>query len=64
MTSCVANAIIVTANVFEALSEINAKFAKIIDKECDVISGDVQKWFKKLAVSPSSFCMLLVAHLT
>jgi len=32
------------------LSDIDAKFSKFADKECDVISAEVKKWFKKLAV--------------
>ncbi|KAI0259882.1 hypothetical protein BC834DRAFT_973912 [Gloeopeniophorella convolvens] len=38
-----------SANIFDVLSDIDAKFAKFVDKECDVISGEVRKWFKKLA---------------
>jgi hypothetical protein len=40
-----------SAAIFEALSDIDAKFAKIADKEYDGISTEVKKWFKKLAVS-------------
>ena len=40
-----------SATIFEALSDIDAKFAKIADKEYDSISTEVKKWFKKLAVS-------------
>lgn len=36
--------------MFDALSEIDSKFAKIADKECDAVTGEVRKWFKKLAV--------------
>jgi hypothetical protein len=32
------------------LSEVDAKFSKFVDKECDVINGEVKKWFKKLSV--------------
>ena len=39
-----------SAGFFEAMCEIDSKFAKIADKECDAISGEVRKWFKKLAV--------------
>ena len=39
-----------SATIFEALSDIDSKFAKIADKEYDAISGEVKKWFKKLAV--------------
>jgi hypothetical protein len=40
-----------SATIFDALSDIDSKFAKIADKEYDGISGEVKKWFKKLAVS-------------
>lgn len=45
-----ANALNTSANIFEALSDIDHKFAKIADKEYDGISSEVKKWFKKLAV--------------
>ena len=32
------------------LSDVDAKFSKFVDKECDAISAEVKKWFKKLAV--------------
>jgi hypothetical protein len=32
------------------LSDVDVKFSKFVDKECDVINGEVKKWFKKLAV--------------
>lgn len=41
----------VTAAIFEMISEVNGKFAKIADKECDNLNDDVKKWFRKLAVS-------------
>ncbi|EMD33318.1 hypothetical protein CERSUDRAFT_126091 [Gelatoporia subvermispora B] len=44
-----ASALIASATIFEALSEVDTKFAKIADKECDAISAEVKKWFKKLA---------------
>jgi len=40
-----------SAVIFDALSDIDAKFAKLADKEFDGISAEVKKWFKKLAVS-------------
>jgi hypothetical protein len=43
-----------SANIFEVLAEIDAKFSKILDKEYDAISGEVRKWFKKLAVGTCS----------
>ncbi|KAJ3714224.1 hypothetical protein C8R42DRAFT_253566 [Lentinula raphanica] len=44
-----ANALNTTATIFEALSEVDQKFSKLVDKEYDGVSGDVKKWFKKLA---------------
>ncbi|KAH9941344.1 hypothetical protein B0H21DRAFT_753240 [Amylocystis lapponica] len=44
-----ANALNTTATIFEALSEVDSKFGKIADKECDSVSAEVKKWFKKLA---------------
>jgi hypothetical protein len=41
----------VTATIFETMSEIDTKFAKLADREYDGITGEVKKWFKKLAVS-------------
>jgi hypothetical protein len=45
-----ANAMNASANIFEALSDVDSKFTKIADKEYDSISAEVKKWFKKLAV--------------
>ena len=28
---------------------MDTKFSKLIDKECETISSEVRKWFKKLA---------------
>ena len=44
-----------SATIFEAMSDIDSKFAKIADKEYDGISAEVKKWFKKLAVSSLSY---------
>jgi hypothetical protein len=44
------NALNVSASIFDVLSDVDAKFAKIADKEYDSISSEVDKWFKKLAV--------------
>ncbi|KAE9400170.1 hypothetical protein BT96DRAFT_919580 [Gymnopus androsaceus JB14] len=44
-----ANTLGASATIFEALSEIDSKFAKLVDKEYDGLSSDVKKWFKKLA---------------
>ncbi|KAJ7494795.1 hypothetical protein B0H11DRAFT_1802323 [Mycena galericulata] len=43
------NAMNASATIFDSLSDIDSKFAKIADKEYDGISGEVKKWFKKLA---------------
>ncbi|KAK0193880.1 hypothetical protein F5146DRAFT_1221427 [Armillaria mellea] len=48
-TDIVANTLSASASIFEALSDIDAKFAKIADKEYEGISSEVKKWFKKLA---------------
>jgi hypothetical protein len=42
----------ITAAIFEIISEVNGKFVKFSDKECDSVNNDVKKWFRKLAVSP------------
>ncbi|KAF8806999.1 hypothetical protein BYT27DRAFT_7190710 [Phlegmacium glaucopus] len=44
-----ANALHTSATIFEVLSDIDSKFAKVMDKEYDGISNEVKKWFKKLA---------------
>ena len=36
------------------LSDVDTKFSKFVDKECDVIRAEVKKWFKKLAVGLES----------
>jgi hypothetical protein len=55
----VANALGACAVLLEALSDVDSKFAKLADKECESLSTDVRKWFKKLAVrvhiNPSAF---------
>ena len=35
--------------MFESAAEVDIKFSKLIDKECENITTDVRKWFKKLA---------------
>lgn len=42
------NAMNTSAVIFEALSDIDSKFAKVADKEYDGISTEVKKWFKRL----------------
>ena len=37
------------------LSDVDTKFSKFVDKECDVVSAEVKKWFKKLAVRLESY---------
>ncbi|TFY62184.1 hypothetical protein EVJ58_g4025 [Rhodofomes roseus] len=44
-----ANALSVSATIFDTLCEVDAKFVKLADKECDAISAEIKKWFKKLA---------------
>ncbi|KIY64164.1 hypothetical protein CYLTODRAFT_493329 [Cylindrobasidium torrendii FP15055 ss-10] len=48
-TEAATNALNASATIFEALSEIDHKFAKLADREYDAISNQVKKWFKKLA---------------
>lgn len=43
------NALNVSASIFDVLADVDAKFAKIADKECCSISSEMKKWFKKLA---------------
>lgn len=52
-----ANALNASATVFDSLCEVDTKFAKLVDSECEGISSEVKKWFKRLAVSrnPLSF---------
>ena len=49
-TKPLANTLQTSATIFEALSDIDSKFAKVVDKEYDHVSNEVKKWFKKLAV--------------
>ncbi|KZT19230.1 hypothetical protein NEOLEDRAFT_984475 [Neolentinus lepideus HHB14362 ss-1] len=49
ITEVAANALSSSAAIFEALSDVDTKFAKVADKECDGLSNEVKKWFKKLA---------------
>ncbi|KAI8969869.1 hypothetical protein BD414DRAFT_502414 [Trametes punicea] len=49
VTEIPANALNAAATIFEAMAEVDAKFAKYADKECDAVSAEVKKWFKKLA---------------
>lgn len=50
MLDCIANAFNASATIFESLVEVDSKFVKFADRECDTISAEVKKWFKKLAV--------------
>ncbi|KAF5327074.1 hypothetical protein D9619_004883 [Psilocybe cf. subviscida] len=43
------NALQAAASIFDALAEADSRFAKGADREYDAISGEVKKWFKKLA---------------
>ncbi|KAH9481393.1 hypothetical protein JR316_0005919 [Psilocybe cubensis] len=44
-----ANAMNASASIYDSLSDIDSKFSRIADKEYDLISAEVKKWFKKLA---------------
>jgi hypothetical protein len=50
MNTCPGNTFGACALILEALSEVDNKFAKLADRECENLSSDVRKWFKKLAV--------------
>ncbi|THH08911.1 hypothetical protein EW145_g2368, partial [Phellinidium pouzarii] len=45
----VGNALSAAATLLESLAEVDAKFVKAADKECEGVSSDLKKWFKKLA---------------
>src|SRR5882724_11120374 len=47
---CIAKAMVTSAGIFEVLAEVDAKFARIADKEAENAGGDLKKWFKKLTV--------------
>lgn len=49
------NALNACATVVEALVDVDSKFVKLADKECDSLSADVKKWFKVLAVSAAAY---------
>jgi hypothetical protein len=44
-----ANALNGSATIFEVLADVDNKFAKVADKECEGMSSEVKKWFKKLS---------------
>ncbi|KAF9243385.1 hypothetical protein BU15DRAFT_86366 [Melanogaster broomeanus] len=46
----------------EVLADVDSKFAKIAQKECNNVSSEVKKWFKKLAVSTSSSVMNIISN--
>lgn len=50
LTLALASAFSASASIFEASTDVDSKYAKIVDKEYDTISNEVKKWFKKLAV--------------
>jgi hypothetical protein len=52
------NAFANSAGVFEVMCDVDAKFAKIADKDCDAVSGEVRKWFKKLTVRAPFLCQM------
>jgi hypothetical protein len=35
-------------------TNVDAKFVKVADKECESASSDLKKWFKKLSVGLSA----------
>ena len=48
--SHLANVLNTSATIFETMSDVDSRFVKLADKECDSLSAEVKKWFKKLAV--------------
>ncbi|GJE85676.1 hypothetical protein PsYK624_017550 [Phanerochaete sordida] len=44
-----ANALTASATIFDTLCEVDSKFAKLVDNECEGISTEVKKWFKRLS---------------
>lgn len=57
-STLLANAFEATAGLFDVLVDIDVKFSKLMNRECDAVSGDVKKWFKKLAVSTNATCSM------
>jgi hypothetical protein len=56
VTPSLANALNASACIFDVLADVDAKFAKIADREYDAISKEVKRWFKRLAVSSLRSC--------
>ena len=50
--------------MFDTLCEVDTKFAKLVDNECEEISTDVKKWFKRLAVRHDSSMLTILIDLT
>lgn len=44
------NALTLVSGLLESFSEAETRFVKVADKECEGVSGELKKWFKKLAV--------------
>ncbi len=59
-----ANAFTASAAIFDAVSEVDSKFSKLADKECDGLSAEVKKWFKRLAVRVPNILSMLTVILT
>lgn len=53
------DALTATAFLLESLSDVDAMFVKVADKECEMASTSLKKWFKKLAVRPTGRLLLL-----
>jgi hypothetical protein len=58
------NALQAAASIFDALADVDARFAKGADKEYDTVSGEVKKWFKKLAVRFAFYGNDIIIYLT
>ena len=44
------------SGLLESISEVESRFVRIVDKECESASNELKKWFKKLAVSNCNIC--------
>ena len=47
----VVNAMSLISGLLDSLSDVEMRFVKIADRECESASSELKRWFKKLAVS-------------
>lgn len=43
----------VVSGLLEGLADVDMRFVKVADRECEGASNELKKWFKKLAVRDS-----------